>query len=52
MKELTVRIKHDNETAQLSAVDVKDALENIFALGTNFEVEEVSPYNAHTCNKL
>ncbi|MFH2138048.1 MAG: hypothetical protein ABII88_06020 [Candidatus Omnitrophota bacterium] len=43
MKELIVRIKHDNDTAQFSAFDVKEALENIFALGTNFEVEEISP---------
>ncbi|MCP4650634.1 MAG: hypothetical protein GY853_11220 [PVC group bacterium] len=41
MKELIVKIRHNNCTEKLTAEDVQQALENIFALSTNFEVEEI-----------
>ncbi len=41
MDELTVKIKYSNNTAPFSAFEVRKAMEHLFGLNTDFEVEEV-----------
>ncbi|MBU1043965.1 MAG: hypothetical protein KJ915_06160 [Candidatus Omnitrophica bacterium] len=41
MNELTVKIKYNNTTAPFSAFEVQKAMENLFGINTDFEVEEV-----------
>ncbi|MCQ9205609.1 MAG: hypothetical protein NG737_04780 [Omnitrophica bacterium] len=47
MKELIVRIKHDNTTAEFSSRDVQYALVHLFGINTNFEVEQIESENSH-----
>ena len=47
MQELIVKIKQDNNTAKLTTIDIKKALESVFAISMNFEVEEISPDNIY-----
>ncbi|MFH1063363.1 MAG: hypothetical protein V1747_10860 [Candidatus Omnitrophota bacterium] len=41
MNELTVKIKYDNTTAPFSAFEVQKAMEHLFGINTDFEVEEI-----------
>lgn len=45
MDELTVKIKYNNNTSPFSAYDVQKALEHLFGLNTDFQVEEISQHN-------
>ena len=42
MKELIVKIKHTNPITNLNAADVKAAMEYLFGINAEFEVEEIS----------
>tara|TARA_B100000315_G_scaffold259853_1_gene317656 strand:+ start:99 stop:260 length:162 start_codon:yes stop_codon:yes gene_type:complete len=46
MKEFTVKIKYDNETASFSHKDVYWAMTHIFGINTNFEVSVVPKTSA------
>lgn len=47
MKELIVRIKHDNTTADFNSRDVQYAMVHLFGINTNFEVEQIEIENSH-----
>ena len=43
MKEINLKVKHDNKDAEFTTRDILYALEHVFGLNTNFEIEEIIP---------
>jgi len=43
MRELTVKIKYNNDTADFNAFDIQCALTSLFGINTDFKVEEIKP---------
>ena len=41
MKEINIKVKHDNRDTEFTARDILYALEHVFGLNTNFEIEEI-----------
>jgi len=41
MKELLIKVKYNNDTAEYTSLDVQRALENVFGINTDFEVERI-----------
>lgn len=42
MKEINIKVKHDNKDTEFTIRDILYALEHVFGLNTNFEIEEIN----------
>jgi hypothetical protein len=49
MKEIIVKIKYSDTSYPFSAFDVQKAMENIFGLNIEFEVEQIKPETTDIC---
>lgn len=43
MKEIHLKIMYDNKDTEFTTKDILYALEHVFGLNTNFEIEEIEP---------